>query len=127
MNYPFLCLGAKGLISVASNLTPTPLLTMLQACKDSNFSLAKEIHYNLLPLVRALFLNTNPIPIKEALYLCGKIQEGIPRLPLSSMENKDHKTLLKVLNKMKLTPNPIERISPSSEEEALLSFSCNSH
>lgn len=74
-------LGASGVISVASHLVAPQLIRMYQACQAGRLDEARSIHYQLLPLFRALFLDTNPIPVKYALSRLGKIEE-IYRLPL---------------------------------------------
>ena len=75
-------LGAKGVISVISNLLPRETVELTRAALDGRLAVARELQYRLLPLMNALFAETNPAPIKSALSLCGLIS-GELRLPLS--------------------------------------------
>ncbi len=84
-------LGAKGAISVLSNLFPAEALTMVRSCQNGNISAAAKMQQKYLPLTDALFCDVNPIPIKEAMNLCG-FDIGIPRLPLTPLaaEKRQH-------------------------------------
>src|SRR3989338_3382307 len=68
---PLLSLGARGVISVASNIVPQGMADIYDHFMLGNWSQAKEAHYDLFPLMQALFLETNPIPVKTALSLMG--------------------------------------------------------
>lgn len=94
--YPMMCLGGKGVVSVASNLVPKEMVKMVHAALEGRFEDAKKIHYKLLPLFRGLFIETNPIPVKEAMNMCG-IRAGGFRLPLCAMEEKNRKALRDIL------------------------------
>lgn len=94
--YPMVCLGGKGVISVASNLVPKEMVKMVHAALEGRFDDAKRIHYKLLPLFRGLFIETNPIPVKEAMNMCG-ISVGGFRLPLCTMEEKNRNALRDIL------------------------------
>ncbi|MFO7928451.1 MAG: 4-hydroxy-tetrahydrodipicolinate synthase [Candidatus Humimicrobiaceae bacterium] len=85
---PILILGGQGVISVASHIIGLKIKEMIKLFKDSNLSGAKDIHLNLMELFKAIFIVTNPIPIKKALNLMG-IEVGKPRLPLLDMEGKE--------------------------------------
>jgi len=99
--YPVMCLGGKGVVSVASNLVPREMVKMVHAALEGRFEDAKKIHYELLPLFRGLFIETNPIPIKEAMNVCG-IRAGGLRLPLCAMEEKSRRALRDMLVSLKL-------------------------
>ncbi|MDR3276570.1 MAG: 4-hydroxy-tetrahydrodipicolinate synthase [Treponema sp.] len=78
---PLMALGGDGLISVISNLLPGKVAALTRACAAGNFEEARRIHYELLPLVKAVFIETNPAPIKRAMSLAG-LPGGPARLPL---------------------------------------------
>lgn len=69
---PAVALGADGVISVVSNEAPAETAEMMSAALDGNFARARELHFRLLPLIRANFLETNPVPVKTALHLLGR-------------------------------------------------------
>jgi 4-hydroxy-tetrahydrodipicolinate synthase len=84
LTLPMMALGATGVISVAADLFPEKMRQLTQFCLDDNYAKAREVHYQLAPLFKALFLETNPIPIKKACDLLG-LAGGPLRLPLTSM------------------------------------------
>jgi 4-hydroxy-tetrahydrodipicolinate synthase len=94
-------LGGKGSISVTANVMPRESARMWEEWKAGNAEEARNIHYRLDPLNYALFLETNPIPVKTALHLMGKIKEEF-RLPLSKMSDDNRKKLKRVLKSYKL-------------------------
>lgn len=81
---PHMAVGAKGIISVTANVVPDRVKALVDRALDGDFIGAREAFYRLMPLNRALFLETNPIPVKTALAMMGKIVEEF-RLPLSPM------------------------------------------
>ena len=83
LTLPMLAVGAVGVVSVASHLVGPQISAMVRAFLDGDQSLALALHEQLLPLCKALFCTTNPIPVKAALELCGW-PVGAPRLPLLS-------------------------------------------
>jgi 4-hydroxy-tetrahydrodipicolinate synthase len=84
LTLPMMALGATGVISVTADLFPKPMGQLTQFCLDGNYAKAREVHYRLAPLFKALFIETNPIPIKKACDLLG-LAGGAPRLPLTPM------------------------------------------
>jgi len=88
--FPAMALGVKGTISVSANVAPKDLSNMCQSMLDGNIEEAKKLHFKLEPLNKGMFIETNPISVKTALSLMGKIEEEM-RLPLCPMaaENKD--------------------------------------
>lgn len=94
---PFMALGAQGLISVASNLFPRTLKHLVSLCIQEDFHSARILHNKLVPLFQALFFETNPIPIKEAMEFL-KLPSGGCRLPLSPMQAANRQQLHTVLN-----------------------------
>ncbi len=79
--FPMIAVGAKGVISVASNVAPGPVSKMVNAALAGDMANAATLHKRLYRLFRDLFIDTNPIPVKCALALMGRIQE-VYRLPL---------------------------------------------
>jgi 4-hydroxy-tetrahydrodipicolinate synthase len=100
-NYPILAVGGKGVISVTANIMPDKIAAMYDAFESGNFDKSREIHYQLLELHNSIFLETNPIPVKTALSLMGKISPEM-RPPLSPMSPGNLEKLKKVMVKYKL-------------------------
>ena len=84
LTLPFLALGAVGVVSVASNVVPKEIVTMVGHARSGRPRDALAIHERLAPLVRALFAETNPIPVKTALKQLGVFASDEIRLPLVS-------------------------------------------
>jgi 4-hydroxy-tetrahydrodipicolinate synthase len=81
LTLPLMSIGGKGVISVASNLLPDQIKTMVTHCMEGNFRKAAEIHHRLFPWIKTLFLDGNPVGIKHAMKLAG-FDSGELRLPL---------------------------------------------
>ncbi len=90
LTVPMMALGAKGVITVTANVAPKEMANMVNAALAGNFAEARTWHFKLAPLFKALFYETNPIPVKEALAMMNKIDPDI-RLPLTrlSSDNRD--------------------------------------
>ncbi len=84
LTLPMMALGATGVISVAADIFPKRMIELVRLCLEGKFAQAREAHYQLSPLFRALFLETNPIPVKKACDLVG-LAGGPLRLPLTEM------------------------------------------
>lgn len=93
---PLISLGGKGVISVVANIVPSKVSDLCKACFKGELEEARSIHYELDPLNHAMFIETNPIPVKTSLHLMGKIQEEF-RLPLCEMAPDNKKALENVL------------------------------
>jgi len=91
LTLPIMVLGGKGVISVAANIVPKMLTTMVKEMLEGKTTRARELHYKLVPLFKALFLETNPVPVKKAAEMMGLIESGGVRLPLAeiSWDNED--------------------------------------
>ncbi len=100
--FPMLALGAKGVISVASNVAPRQMADMYDSFVMGEISRAREIHFRLWPLFHALFVETNPIPVKTALAMMKRIRDEI-RLPLCPMSEANRKVLAKAVSDLKLS------------------------
>ncbi|QHI70856.1 4-hydroxy-tetrahydrodipicolinate synthase [Tichowtungia aerotolerans] len=93
--------GATGLISVASNVVPGVVATLVHTALDGQWNAAQLLHDRYLPLFDAMFVDTNPIPVKAALAMMGKTKE-VYRLPLCSMEDALKEELKKVMTDLEL-------------------------
>ncbi len=93
---PILSLGGLGVISVLSNIIPKDVNKIIREFFDGNINVAKKLQLQAIPLIKALFSETNPIPIKYALSLIG-YDVGIPRLPLIEMSQTGKEVLKKEL------------------------------
>jgi len=98
---PFLSLGAMGVISVFSNVCPKECHEITQTFFDGNIEKSREMFLHYLDLMNVLFCDVNPIPVKEALNLLG-FDCGKCRLPLSSLNEENHKKLVEILNRYKI-------------------------
>ena len=96
LTLPVLAIGGKGVISVVANIAPRMNADMIEAWNQGNFKKAKELFYKLLPLSKAMFIETNPLPVKTALAMKGKVREEF-RLPLVPMEKENKEKLAEVL------------------------------
>jgi 4-hydroxy-tetrahydrodipicolinate synthase len=94
---PTVMIGGTGVISVTSNVAPRDMAAMMDAALAGDIATAQELHYKLLPLMQAMFIDTNPVPAKTALAMMGKIKSGLPRLPLYKMNEANTEKLRKVL------------------------------
>jgi 4-hydroxy-tetrahydrodipicolinate synthase len=101
MTVPLMLMGGKGVISVASNIIPKDIVAMADAALNGDIKTAVETHYKLLPFCKAMFIETNPIPIKTALAMKGMIKENF-RLPMCEMEPENKEKLKKILQDFKV-------------------------
>ena len=93
---PILALGGRGVISVASNVAPADVAAMIDAFEAGDVKRARELHYKLSPLISALFIETNPVPVKAALAMMGKIEYEV-RLPRCRMSEANSEKLRKAM------------------------------
>jgi 4-hydroxy-tetrahydrodipicolinate synthase len=94
--FPMLTLGGKGVISVTANIAPKDMADMYNAWENGDIAKARQLHFKLEPLNGSMFIETNPIPVKTALALMGKIEEEF-RLPLCRMSDANKEKLKSVL------------------------------
>ena len=92
LTLPFMAVGAQGVISVASNVAPREVSTMVRAFAAGDVKKALAIHQKLYPLFKDLFIETNPVPVKAALAILGQMDEEY-RLPLVRMSAANRATL----------------------------------
>ncbi len=98
---PLLAVGGRGAISVTSNIAPKDTNDMVMAYLNGDVDRARKLHYKLMPLVRAMFLETNPVPAKAALGLMKKMKPDV-RLPLAPLSKDNLNTLKKVMKDYRL-------------------------
>jgi 4-hydroxy-tetrahydrodipicolinate synthase len=96
MTFPMMAVGAQGVISVASNVAPDMVAGMVKAALTGDYNTAREEHYKLWSLFKGLFIETNPIPVKAALHLMGKIN-GKMRLPMSEISEGNREKVKAIL------------------------------
>ena len=99
--FPLYALGAHGCISVVSNVAPADMAAMWDAAAAGDWKKARELHYKVFPLSEGLFIEANPIPVKAALAMMGKISDEI-RAPLYPMTGANREKVRKILADLKL-------------------------
>jgi 4-hydroxy-tetrahydrodipicolinate synthase len=97
LTLPILSLGGTGVISVAANLEPARMVELYEACRSGSFFKAQHLHYELSPLFRGMFIDTNPIPVKKAVELRGR-SAGPLRLPLVELDEQKTMQLGEILS-----------------------------
>jgi 4-hydroxy-tetrahydrodipicolinate synthase len=100
---PAMAVGARGVISVASNEAPGEMARLVEAAERNDFAAAREIHARLLPLMLANFAESNPIPVKAAMVQMGLLEENY-RLPMVPPGAPTRERLLRVLAGVGLVP-----------------------
>jgi 4-hydroxy-tetrahydrodipicolinate synthase len=93
---PLMSVGGRGVISVIANVVPRETAEMTHAALAGDWKLARELHLKLFPLSRAMFIETNPIPVKETMALMGMIEPEF-RLPMCRMSEANRARLSAVL------------------------------
>ncbi len=95
---PLMSVGGCGVISVTSNIMPKAMAQLVAAWKAKDIAKAQKIHFELMPIHHAMFMETNPAPVKTSLYLMGLIEKEF-RLPMVAMEQANVERLRSVLQK----------------------------
>lgn len=101
LNLPIMCCGGKGAISVTANIVPQKVHDLVDLCLKGKYDVALEIHKELIEINNAMFIETNPIPVKESLHLMGMIEKEL-RLPLYYLKDENLKKLKQILKNYKL-------------------------
>jgi 4-hydroxy-tetrahydrodipicolinate synthase len=96
LTLPVLSIGGIGIISVVANIVPRDVADLVSAFEKGNIKKAQSLHYKLLPLIKACFMETNPIPVKTAMGLLGICDAGL-RLPMCEMSADNLAKLKKAL------------------------------
>tara|TARA_B100000809_G_C15098498_1_gene515948 strand:+ start:651 stop:1541 length:891 start_codon:yes stop_codon:yes gene_type:complete len=99
---PLIALGGHGVISVVANETPAEMVSLVDLATATNFTEARKVHEQLLPLMQVNFIESNPIPVKAAMAALGLLEE-IYRLPMVSPTDESRTQINDVLNNLKLT------------------------
>jgi 4-hydroxy-tetrahydrodipicolinate synthase len=98
LTLPIMAVGGVGVISVVANIVPRDVADLVEAFRKGDIKKAQELHYKLLPLVRAMFIETNPIPVKTAMELVGMLEPEL-RLPLCHMSEENLAKLAEAVKK----------------------------
>jgi len=98
---PLMSVGGRGVVSVIANIVPRDVADMTHAALDGDWKRARDLHLRLCPLSRAAFLETNPIPIKEAMAMAGMIEPEF-RLPMCRMSDGNREKLRGVIRQFGL-------------------------
>jgi len=101
LSLPLIAVGGDGCISVLANEMPAEFSRMTHAALNNNWELARQIHYRTYALMRANFIETNPVPVKAAMAMMGLLEE-VYRLPLVPMQPKNRERLQSILRDLKL-------------------------
>jgi 4-hydroxy-tetrahydrodipicolinate synthase len=102
LTLPLLAVGGQGVISVAANIIPKPLVELWQAWEKGQLLEAQKIFYKMLPFFKALFLETNPIPLKYCMGLTGRMTSEM-RLPMCPPSEKVQESLKKIVSEWGLS------------------------
>ena len=94
--FPLLAIGGRGVISVVSNIAPAEMAAMVDSFAAGDIKRAQQMHHKLVPLIDALFIETNPVPVKAALSMMGKIAYDV-RLPMYKMSEGNYEKLKGVM------------------------------
>ncbi len=98
LTLPMMSVGAKGVVSVVSNILPRETQRLCDLALRGDYKAAAKLHLKLFPFIKALFVETNPIPVKAAAHALGLCSEDL-RLPLTTISPDARKTLLAALKK----------------------------
>jgi 4-hydroxy-tetrahydrodipicolinate synthase len=101
LTLPLLAVGGRGVVSVIANIVPKETAEMVHVALEGDLKRARDLHHRLYPLARAAFLETNPIPIKEAMAMAGMIEPEF-RLPLCRMTDANRERLRAILRQYNL-------------------------
>jgi 4-hydroxy-tetrahydrodipicolinate synthase len=101
ITFPLICLGGQGVISVVSNLLPRQVVEMVDTALNGDLEKTRLLHFRLMPIFKAAFVETNPAPIKYAMQKMG-LAGGLLRLPLVGIRPASRAVLDNVLSKLEL-------------------------
>ncbi len=109
LTFPLICVGGKGVISVVSNVEPKGMADLCNLALGGKLQEAQHIFYKLLSLCHILFIETNPVPVKAALTMMGKIPSGELRLPLVQLSEANQERLRKEIEACGLIPKAAKK------------------
>jgi 4-hydroxy-tetrahydrodipicolinate synthase len=97
LTLPIMALGGEGVVSVVSNAIPAPMSRLCELMEKGDFVAARDLHMKVLPFMRAAFIESNPLPIKAAMAMLGKMKNvlRLPLVPMSESNNEVVKSALK--------------------------------
>jgi len=101
LTLPVMAIGGAGVISVVANIVPRDVADLCAAFEKGDIRKAENLHYRLLNLIKAMFIETNPIPVKTAMALMKMCEPGL-RLPMCEMDVKNREKLVETLKEYKL-------------------------
>jgi 4-hydroxy-tetrahydrodipicolinate synthase len=101
LTYLIMCIGGKGVISVAANIIPQEMASLTKSAMDGDFERAKQLHLQFYDLLKAMFIETNPVPVKAAMKLMGMLN-GELRPPLTELKGEKLEILRDILHRHKL-------------------------
>lgn len=101
LTFPMMCCGAKGVISVSANAVPKQVKDMVEAVLNGDYMMGRKLHLELLEFHTAMFIESNPVPVKKTLELMGMIKANV-RLPLVDMDDETLEKLKDVLKRYQL-------------------------
>ena len=101
LTLPIMAVGGTGVISASANVDARRMVLMVDSILNDDYTRAMELHYEMVELIRALFIETNPVPVKTAMNLMG-LPSGPLRLPLVEMKEENLEILKKALKDSKL-------------------------
>ncbi|MCC7551417.1 MAG: 4-hydroxy-tetrahydrodipicolinate synthase [Methanobacterium sp.] len=101
LTLPMIVQGCKGVISVVANVDPARMSEMVKKALEGDFARAQDLHYELYDLMKVLFIESNPVPAKEALNLMGRPASHV-RMPLAPLKDESRENLKKVLLDLQL-------------------------
>lgn len=96
ITFPMMACGAKGVISVLANIMPKEVASLVDSFRDGNMEEARQLHLRLLRISNAMFIETNPVPVKTAVALMGKATDEV-RLPLAPMSEANRAKLAGIM------------------------------
>ncbi len=105
LTLPLMAIGAQGVISVAANLVPKEIVELVQLVLHQKYEEARALHLKLFPLIKALFIETNPGPVKAAMFEAGLIEDDSLRLPMVSV-TPEHRAAIKAAMRKFGVPGP---------------------
>ena len=100
LTLPFMACGAKGVISVASNIIPATVTKLVNLALDGNYAEARKLHLQNFQFFSDIFMEPNPVPIKTLLHIKGMIQSAEVRLPLTSPSSKNAELLQNIAREL---------------------------
>jgi len=110
LTLPLAALGGDGVISVVANIAPAKVKALVSACLSGDFGKARALHFELLPLIKAVFIETNPVPVKQAAAWLG-LPSGPTRLPLGKLAPANEAALKKTLSETGMLKSPLRKLA----------------